>query len=373
LAELVDLPRLGLSFAPFLAEATPYARSRFSIRTKVVGPSPAVARGAGHLSSTISWRDLSLAAMIVAIVGASSVRAGQPAPAAPMRLAQSGSLPPSDIPGGSMAEGDDSGALVLRIDRLENQLRAANGSIEELQNQQHRLEEQLKHFQEDVEFRLNGAKGAPPVAEAATPARPMKRSDAFDPGADPNAVGAPRPLGTTTPSAPLANAPTTVGAPLDLSRGGANAATPSGPLASAEEPAIIPGIGGPPDDPREQYNSALEAYRVGQYDEAEQKLHAFLAKNGGSRWTPDAIFLLGESYFKRSRPREAAEQYLKLSTDYSKSPRAPEGMLRLGQSLAALGNNDQACATFGEVGRRYPTATTTVKKNIELEMQKDHC
>ena len=77
---------------------------------------------------------------------------------------------------------------------------------------------------------------------------------------------------------------------------------------------------------------------------------------------PDAVFFIGESFFKRSRPREAAEQYLKLSTDYSKSSRAPESMLRLGQSLAALGNNEQACATLGEVGRRYPSAAATVAK-----------
>ena len=261
----------------------------------------------------------------------------------------------------------------MRIDRLESQLRTANGAIEELQNQQHRLEEQLKHFQEDVEFRLNGGKGAAPIAEASAPAKPGKRSDAFDPAVDPNAAGAPRPIGTAPPSAPLASAPAAPSAPLELSRNNPNSTLPAGPLASAEEPAVIAGIGGPPDDPREQYNAALEAYRVGQYDQAEQQLRAFLAKNGGNRLAPDAIFYLGESYLQRSRTREAAEQYLKLTTDYAKSPRAPEGMLRLGQSLAALGNNDQACATFGEVNRRYPTAANAVKKNVEREMQKDHC
>jgi tol-pal system protein YbgF len=345
----------------------------------------------------VSWQGLGLAA-ILAFAGASGVCAGESGAARtapPMRVAQS-SQPPGDIPGAPMDQGEDAGALVVRIDRLENQLRSANGAIEELQNQQHRLEEQLKHFQEDVEFRLNGGKGAAPIAETPaapkpvrrsdavdpgvapvadgpSPIRPLKRSDAFDPNADPNAVGAPRPLGTTPPSAPLASTPAAPSAPLQLSRNNPNAALPAGPLASAEEPAVIPGIGGPPDDPREMYNAALEAYRVGQYDQAEQKLRAFLAKNGGNRLAPDAIFYLGESYLQRSRPREAAEQYLKLSTDYAKSPRAAEGMLRLGQSLAALGNNDQACATFGEVGRRYPTAASGVKKNIEREMQKDHC
>jgi AraC family transcriptional regulator of adaptative response/methylated-DNA-[protein]-cysteine methyltransferase len=32
----------------------------------------------------------------------------------------------------------------------------------------------------------------------------------------------------------------------------------------------------------------------------------------------------------------------------------------------------QACATLGEVARRYPRATSTVTKSVE-EMQKDHC
>ena len=101
-------------------------------------------------------------------------------------------------------------------------------------------------------------------------------------------------------------------------------------------PTVVPGGGiGFTDGPREQYNAAIEAYRNGQYAQAEEQLKAFLAANGSHRLAPDAIFYLGETYFQRSRPREAAEQYLKLSTDFAKSTRAPEGMLRLGQSLAA--------------------------------------
>jgi len=314
-------------------------------------------------------------AVIIAI-GASSPRADEvtAARATALRLAQANGLPPADIPGATGdQQGADPAALVVRIDRLENQLRAANGAIEELQNQQHRLEEQLKKFQEDVEFRLNGGKGAAPVAEpTAPPAKPVKRSDAFDPDADPNAVGAPRPIGTTPPSPPLATAPPVVAAPLDLSHNSANPALPAGPLAGAE-PTVIPGIAGPPDDPREQFNAALDVYHLGQYDQAEQRFRAFLAKNPASRQASEATFYLGESYLQRSRPREAAEQYLKVSTDYPKSPRAPEAMLRLGQSLSALGNNDQACATFREIIRRYPTSAVVLRKSVERETQKDHC
>ena len=329
-------------------------------------------------------------AAIFAVVGASNGRAddflaARQAPAT--RVAQANGLPPADIPGEPADQGADPAALVLRIDKLENQLRAANGAIEELQNQQHKLEDQLKRFQEDVEFRLSGGHGAaPPVADTAPmappapapapiPAKPAKRSDAFDPAADPNAPGAPRQIGTTAPSPPLTNPPPVANAPLELSRNNPSPApTPAGPLdPNGEGPTVIAGIGGPPDDPREMFNAAMETYRGGQYEQAEQQFRAFLVHNANNRLAPDAIFYLGESFMQRSRPREAAEQYLKLSTDYSKSSRAPEGMLRLGQSLVALGNNDQACATFGEVGRRYPTSTVVVKKSVEREMQKDHC
>ena len=258
----------------------------------------------------------------------------------------------------------------MRIDRLEDELRRANGQIEELQNQNVRLQEQFKRFREDVEFRLSGAKpsgGAaapPPVALSEPPpvVKPRK-GDAFDPALDPNAPGAPRVIGSTAPSAPL-------GAPLEIER-----PTPLGvaPKPADAPPTIVTSGLDFTDRPKEQFNSAVEAYKAGQYADAEAQLKAFLSTNSTHRLAPDAIFFLGETYLQRSRPREAAEQYLKLSTDFSRSTRAPDGMMRLGQSLAMLGNSEQACATFAEVGKRYPTASSQVKKTVEREMQKDHC
>ena len=283
-------------------------------------------------------------------------------------VAQS-NLPPGSIPLDSVDSGDP-GALVVRIDRLEDELRRANGQIEELQNQNVRLQEQFKRFREDVEFRLSGAKpsggaaASPPVALSEPPpvVKPRK-GDAFDPALDPNAPGAPRVIGSTAPSAPL-------GAPLEIER-----PTPLGvaPKPADAPPTIVTSGLDFTDRPKEQFNSAVEAYKAGQYADAEAQLKAFLSTNSTHRLAPDAIFFLGETYLQRSRPREAAEQYLKLSTDFSRSTRAPDGMMRLGQSLAMLGNSEQACATFAEVGKRYPTASSQVKKTVEREMQKDHC
>jgi len=253
-----------------------------------------------------------------------------------------------------------------------------------LENAEHRLETELQKFRQDVEYRFGdrseGAPPAPDVAEApqspgepAAPARPRKSSDAFDPDADPNAPGAPRPLGTTPPSAPLVReAPgAAAGQPLELGKAPAPESSkgpppPSGPTIVGSGVAML-------DQPREQFNAALKAFQAGQYPEAEAGFKAFLAANPSHRMSADAIFYIGETYLQRSRPREAAEQYLKVTTDYSKSSRAPESMVRLGQTLAALGNNEQACATLTEFGKRYPAASASVKKLAEHESAKDHC
>ena len=294
------------------------------------------------------------------------------------------STPPANVPGGGAENPDEAAQLVVRINQLEEALRQANGRIEELENAQHRLEEQLQKFRQDVEFRFGdrsgGATPEPDVAEAplasgqpGVPARP-RRSDAFDPNADPNAPGAPRPLGTTSPSTPLVRespAPSvreapSAGAPLELGRGPAPIPATTGPTIVGSGVAML-------DQPREQFDAALQAFQARQYPEAEAGFKAFLAANPDHRLTPDALFYIGETYLQRSRPREAAEEYLKVTTNYSKSARAPESMVRLGQTLAALGNSDQACATLTEFGKRYPSASASVKKLAEHESAKDHC
>jgi tol-pal system protein YbgF len=287
-----------------------------------------------------------------------------------------GPAPPADVPGG--AEGDPA-QLVLRVNQLEEELRQANGRIEELENAEHRLEAELQKFRQDVEFRFGDRSGSAPrdadIAEAPeappSPGEPAaaprpKKSDAFDPDADPNAPGSPRPLGTTPPSAPLAREAQAAGQPLELGKAPPPAPPASGPMIVGSGVAML-------DQPREQFNAALQAFQAGQYPEAEAGFKAFLAANPSHRLSADAVFYIGETYLQRSRPREAAEQYLKVTTDYSKSGRAPESMVRLGQTLAALGNNEQACATLTEFGKRYPAASASVKKLAEHESAKDHC
>ena len=135
---------------------------------------------------------------------------------------------------GAPAFAQDAADAVVRLGRVENQIRQLSGQIEQLQFENRQLKEQLRKFQEDVEFRFQDGRGAaaarqsPPPATSgqspsvAAPARPVpppsplpqRRGDAFDPRESPDAPGAPRPLGATAPSAPLPSAG--AGGPMPL-------------------------------------------------------------------------------------------------------------------------------------------------------------
>ena len=74
--------------------------------------------------------------------------------------------------------------------------------------------------------------------------------------------------------------------------------------------------------------------------------------------------------FQSQQYHDAAEAFLTVSTKYETTARAPDALLRLGQSLAALGEKEAACASLGEVLRKYPRASLTVKQNVDREQKR---
>ena len=55
----------------------------------------------------------------------------------------------------------------------------------------------------------------------------------------------------------------------------------------------------------------------------------------------------GESYYRRNQYKNAADAFLKGYKKYKSGDKAPETLLKLGMSLAAVGQKDAACSTFG--------------------------
>jgi tol-pal system protein YbgF len=289
--------------------------------------------------------------------------------------------------------------LVLRVDRLEAQVRQLTGVIEQLQFRNQQLTEQLQRLQAngDSGAQLAGQAGVPPPATVARPpvaaAASARRGDAFDPSQNPGAPGAPRVLGSLpsngagpgisesareepTAGAPAARVP---GQPLRL--GAADAVTPGEVVPGEGAPAgRPPGASGtqyatlpPSDSPKDNFDLAYGYLQHKDYALAEDSFRAFLRKFPSDRLAPDAEFWLGESMFQRQRYRDAAEAFLNVSTKYESTAKGPDALLRLGQSLAALGEKEAACASLGEVLRKYPRAALSVKQGVEREQKRAGC
>lgn len=370
-------------------------------------------------------RSCMLAFCLVAAPLAEAGAGDMPRPA-PMVLAQADPDVVQDD-----GQGGDAAAFLVRITRLEDRLRSLTGQVEQLQFQNKRLEDQLRKMQADVDFRFQDLQRAPASGGRAVPAkrtdaadpagdgpalvdagppavqpvvadapRAARRSgDAFDPQSNPGAPGVPRPLGTTTPSQPLpagggltsgqtppvpsvASAPH---APLDLTPNSLAPTQRPVPAAapSVQEAAISPDVGlrsssssagaGSAGSTRSEFDNTVTFYKSGQFDAAIDGFQNFVQRYPKDRLVPDATYFLGESYARQGRQREAAEQFLKLSTDYAKSSRAPDALLRLGIALNALGAREQACATYQEVDRKYPAAASDVRAGVERELKRAKC
>jgi tol-pal system protein YbgF len=315
--------------------------------------------------------------------------------------------------------------LVVRIDRLEAQIRQLTGVIEQLQHRNQQLELQLRRMQEasggpqppSPMMRQSspggvplpppaGSSGLPPAAGSVLPpVSSSRRSDAFDPSQNPNAPGAPQSLGTLSGGAPpstvLAQPPggeppigapggRQAGSPLDLTTIGGNQANlgtnaandPGAPQTGALPPpparnpsstgavaAVLP----PSATPRDQYDLGYGYVLRKDYALAEEAFQTFLSKYPKDKLVPDAQFWLGESRFQRQRYDAAAEAFLVVSTKHTGNPKAPEAMLRLGQSLAQLGQREMACATLAEVGKKFPRASSSVRQGVEREKKRVRC
>jgi tol-pal system protein YbgF len=337
---------------------------------------------------------------------------------------------PRQAPPREAAQPDPSDVSV-RIDRLENALRQLTGTIEQLQYQNQQLQMQVQQLRGSPTPGVVTPGVAPPMAPGATPnvgtgvpgalqpPRPGNRSDVFDPSQRPNAPGAPRVLGNTaaimtpeqniTPGQvqnsnndPPVGAPggRDAGAPLDLSTLSGNPPIPpTAPMADPARAPISQSVSQPVSQPaaqlppprgaipapvqlatlpptasaQDEYDMAYGYVLHKDYALAEQSFRDFVKKYPNDRLVPDAQYWLGESLFQRQRYRDAAELFLAVSTKYDKSGKAPESLLRLGQSLAAMNSREPACATLAEVGRKYPRASANVKRGVEQEQKRAHC
>ncbi|RMD87415.1 MAG: tol-pal system protein YbgF [Alphaproteobacteria bacterium] len=243
--------------------------------------------------------------------------------------------------------------LAVRVDALERQLRELTGRIEEVQHQNRTLANRLARFEQDIGLRLQSIETAAPAAGAAENTEPAGIAPAKD-GA--GQASPPELVTTRTPeeAAALLAQP---GAPA----GTTTAATPSAPAAAEGS------------DPEKDYEAAYALLRRGQIAEAEQAFRAFLATHRDHPLAGNAQYWLGETYYVRRDYARAAQAFLTGYQDFAKGPKAPDSLLKLAMSLAALGQTEDACAAFDQLEASYPDAEERIRRRMTVERSRIGC
>ncbi|MBX5183508.1 MULTISPECIES: tol-pal system protein YbgF [unclassified Rhizobium] len=278
-----------------------------------------------------------------------------------------------------------SGDAEVRVQQLEEQLRQLNGRIEEMSFQLLQMQETIRKQQEDNEFRFQqlektGASGGgakAPVKKSETDVAPAAS------GGDDIAKVIQAPQGAET--APSTDVPANSGLgqpPKELGSidfdqkgnaiGGSvdeNAGIGSGPVPNTANPQQTASLGGEAD----QYKSAYGHVLSGDYSTAEQEFTQYITRYPSSARAADANFWLGEALYSQGKYNEAAKTFLNAHQKYGTSEKAPEMLLKLGMSLAALDNTETACATLREVSKRYPKASRAVISKVASEQKRLAC
>jgi tol-pal system protein YbgF len=277
---------------------------------------------------------------------------------------------------------------VGRIGQLEEQIRSLNGRIEEMSYQLLQMQEQIRKFQEDNEFRfqeLEGGKATstkksqletPRTTDQASGTAPATTDQ--ETATDPNAGLGSDTAANTTAGAP----PATLGQIIFDDAGNPVAANQDTSSLETTLPGTDQGINQTPDsqqqtaaldNPGDLYQSAYGHVLTGDYSQAENEFRNYLDAFPKGEKAADASFWMGEAQYSQGKFNESAKTFLNAHQAYSKSPKAPEMLLKLGMSLAALDNKDTACATLREVNKRYPKASPAVKAKVTSEQGRLAC
>jgi tol-pal system protein YbgF len=291
-----------------------------------------------------------------------------------------------------IAQAADAAQLMVRIQQLEEQNRQLNGQIEGLTFQLTQLQELVNRMQEDTDFRLQALEGgAGPKPDAAT--QPAGATPAEALPQDPNAVpvdanGVPL---TVIPEQGVQPLPGEAEFDPTFDEG---AAAPMDDLGNSADPLVGTGASGGVDlatgqpidlsydpaaantgnpDADAQFAAGYEALKSGDYAFAEDQFSQFLSLYPDNAQAPDAASFLGDALMQRAAYNEAADVLLKAYQAAPSSPRAPDLLVKLGASMAGVGEREVACRTFAQVEATYTSLTPELAARLAAEKTGAEC
>lgn len=235
----------------------------------------------------------------------------------------------------------EAGPILGRLSSLETEIRRLTGRFEELSHRLDLLDRRLGQAEARIDTGLAAAQTTPPDGGPA----PLLQGEQ---------PGGPRVLGTL---------------PQD-----AVPATPQ-PVQSdtASQTAALPAVTLPGTSAKDDYDYAFGLLRQADYPRAEAALRAFLEAHPDDALAGNAKYWLGETHYVRGQYQAAAVVFAEAFQEYPQSSKAPDNLLKLGMSLSNIGEQDDACKTFGALLQRYPDAAGAIRQRAEAERGRLGC
>lgn len=236
-----------------------------------------------------------------------------------------------------------------RLSALEDSMRDLNGRLEQLEYSVRRLDQTIQRMQQDTDARLSKLEAG--AAQASAPSAPA----AVQP--QPQVAGGEQ---TVNPDGTLGD--------LKVQNGRV--------VGGAVSPKAPPLPETPPDyglTPQEQYDDAFGLLRQADYDGAEKAFKSFIDKNPKDKLIDNAKYWYGETLYVRAKFDEAAVAFADAWQQNPQGPKAPDSLLKLAMSLAAIDKTKDACTSLGELSAKYPNASPTIRQRASEERTKLKC
>ena len=242
--------------------------------------------------------------------------------------------PDPDVPTGAVG-------VEVRIGELEATIAAITGSMEEVGHRVDLMEGRLEKLVADVDFRLSEIENS--LAEVG------RNIEAL--------IAGQQTAAQTRQPQRQQPAPET----QTVARGDA-------PVEETAPETILPD-----GTPQEQYAFARSLLTRLDFEKAEEAFTEFLAANGEHQLAGNAQYWLGETYYVRQKFADAATAFVDGFQQFPTGNKAPDNLLKLGMSLAQLGQKEDACATLRELLIRFTDAEERIMRRAEQEQARIGC
>ena len=244
----------------------------------------------------------------------------------------------ADAAGGSPANASQ---ILVQLGQLQEEMRALRGQIEQVQFANQRQAEELRKLGEDIEFRLS-------ALEKTQEAGAQEDGEAAEEGADASTDAEERNDDEASASEEQDSPASYQPEEAEASR---TATTTKQQFASANA----------------HYSYAFKLMNDRKFSAASESFEAFVKKYPADPLIANAYYWLGESYYVRSEFASAAESFRKGFEADAKSQKAPDNLLKLGMSLGALKQKDQACVVYKQLIRKYGARAPETRSRAQRE------